>query len=111
MDQIEIRQEEEEQQAAPSPLLAPQPQQPPQEEIERPAPAVPAAPTTPPQENGELMSESEESPQPSVLEVPAINWSQYTGCKNVQYIRMVNAPKVSAEENWDTAQTVRDVEK
>ena len=46
------------------------------------------------------------------MEVPAINWVQYVGCKNVQYVRMGNAPRVSAEENErDTAATAKDAEK
>ena len=106
-----------------------QQKQPQQEELPNPPPQQPAQPVqpttpeaasgsrqnnTPNTEDGEIYSDRDESTEyePSIMEVPAINWAQYVGCKNVQYVRMGNAPKVSAEENdWDTAATVREAEK
>ena len=60
-------------------------------------------------EEGEIGSESEQDP--SILEVPAINWAKYVGVKSVQYIKMGHAPKVDAIEqnNWDVMSKVQGV--
>ena len=62
-------------------------------------------------EKGEISSDSELAP--SVLEVPTINWTNYIGMKNVQYIKMRHAPRVQALEqnSWDLEQPVRETEK
>ena len=54
-----------------------------------------------PMDEGEIDSETDKDP--SVLEVPAINWARYVGVKSVQYVKMGHAPKIIAEEdkNWD----------
>ena len=61
-------------------------------------------------EEGEIGSESEQNP--SVLDVPAINWAKYVGVKRVQYIKMGHTPKVDAIEqnNWDLGNAVRETE-
>ena len=51
-----------------------------------------------PMEEGGIESETDQDP--SVLEVPAINWARYVGVKSVQYVKMGHAPKIAAmEEN------------
>ena len=62
-------------------------------------------------EEGEIGSGSEQDP--SMLEVPAINWAKYVGVKSVQYITMGHAPRVDAIEqnNWDLGNAVRETEK
>ena len=62
-------------------------------------------------EKGKIGSETDQDP--SVLEVPAINWDKYLGVKSVQNIKMGNAPKVDAEEpnDWDLGNAVRETEK
>ena len=62
-------------------------------------------------EEGEINSETDKDP--SVLEVPAMNWARYVGVKSVQYVKMGHAPKIIAEEekNWDLEQAVRETEK
>ena len=69
----------------------------------------PFAPT--PMEEGEI--ESATTLDPSILEVPAINWASYVGVKSVQYVKMGHAPKIAAqkENNWDLAQAVRETER
>ena len=64
-----------------------------------------------PMEEEEISSDSELAP--SVLEVPIINWTNYIGIKNVQYIKMGHAPRVQALEqnSCDLAQTVCETEK
>ena len=64
-----------------------------------------------PMEEGEIDSETDKDP--SVLEVPALNWARYVGVKSVQYVKMGHAPKIIAEENknWDLEQAVRETEK
>ena len=64
-----------------------------------------------PMEEGELDSESDQDP--SILEVPAINWAKYAGVKSVQYIKMGHAPRTTAEEqnDWDLGNAVRESEK
>ena len=64
-----------------------------------------------PMEEGEIESETDQDP--SVLEVPAINWARYVGVKSVQYVKMGHAPKVAAmeENNWDLGQAVRETER
>ena len=64
-----------------------------------------------PMEEGEIDSETEKDP--SVLEVPAMNWARYVGVKCVQYVKMGHAPKIITEENknWDPEQAVRETEK
>ena len=64
-----------------------------------------------PMEEGEIDSESDQDP--SVLEVPAVNWAKYVGVKSVQYIKMGHAPRTTADEpnNWDFGNAVRESEK
>ena len=64
-----------------------------------------------PLEEGEINSETDQDP--SVLEVPAINWAKNMGVKSVQYIQMGHAPKVDAEEpnGWDLGNAVKETEK
>ena len=64
-----------------------------------------------PMEEGQIESETDQDP--SVLEVPAINWARYVGVKSVQYVKMGHAPKVAAmeENNWDLGQAVRETER
>ena len=64
-----------------------------------------------PMEEGEIKSETDRDP--SVLEVPAINWARYVGVKSVQYVKMRHASKVTAmeENNWDLGQAVRETER
>ena len=64
-----------------------------------------------PMEEGEIESETDQDP--SVLEVPAINWARYVGVRSVQYVKMGHAPKVAAmeENNWDLGQAVRETER
>ena len=52
-------------------------------------------------EEGEINSKTDKDP--SVLEVPAINWARYVGVKSVQYVKTRHALKVIAEDdkNWD----------
>ena len=60
---------------------------------------------------GEVGSETDRDP--SVLQVPAINWAKYVGVKSVQYIKIRHAPKLDAEEpnDWDLGNAVRETEK
>ena len=62
-------------------------------------------------EEGEIDSETDQ--EPSVLEVPAINWARYVGVKSVQYVKMGHAPRIAAEEqyDWNQDQAVRETEK
>ena len=62
-------------------------------------------------EEGKIDSETDKDP--SVLEVPAVNWAIYVGVKSVQYIKMGHAPIVDAEEpnNWDLGNAVSETEK
>ena len=62
-------------------------------------------------EEGEIDSETDQDP--SVLEVPAINWARYVGVKSVQYVKMGQAPRIEAEEqnDWNLEQAVRETEK
>ena len=64
-----------------------------------------------PMEEGEIASETDQDP--SVLEVPAINWARYVGVKSVQYVMMGHAPRISFEEQdeWNLEQAVRETEK
>ena len=64
-----------------------------------------------PLEEGEIDSETDQDP--SVLEVPAINWGRYVGVKSVQYVKMGHAPRIAAEEqyDWNLDQAVRETEK
>ena len=64
-----------------------------------------------PMEEGEIESDTDQDP--SILEVPSINWARYVGVKSVQYVQMGHAPKVLAQEenNWHLEQAVRDTEK
>ena len=64
-----------------------------------------------PMEEGEIDSESDQDP--SILEVPAVNWAKYAGVKSVQYIKMGHAPRTTAEEqnDWDLGNAVRESEK
>ena len=47
--------------------------------------------------------DSETGQDPSVLQVPAVNWANHVGVKSVQYIKMGHAPEVDADEpnDWD----------
>ena len=56
---------------------------------------------TTPMEEGEIDSDSDQDP--SILEVPAVNWAEYVGVKSVQYIKQGHAPRTTAEEpnDWD----------
>ena len=60
---------------------------------------------------GEFDSDTDQDP--SILEVPAINWARYVGVKSVQYVKMGHAPKIAAEEqnDWNLEQAVRETEK
>ena len=95
-------------------------------DLDRPTPAQPSQQKQPgtsssstrqerntpiPMEEGEIDSETDQDP--SVLEVPAINWARYVGVKSVQYVKMGHAPKIVSEENknWDLEQAVRETEK
>ena len=62
-------------------------------------------------EEGAIDSESDQDP--SILEVPAINWAKYAGVKSVQCIKMGHAPRTTAEElnDWDLGNAVRESEK
>ena len=64
-----------------------------------------------PMEEGGIESETDQDP--SILEVPAINWARYVGVKSVQYVKIGHARKVVAQEenNWDLEQAVRETEK
>ena len=84
-------------------------------DMDRPTPVQPDKPgpsSAPiPMEEGEIDSETDQDP--SVLEVPAINWARYVGVKSVQYVKMGHAPRVAAEERneWNLEHTVRETEK
>ena len=61
-------------------------------------------------EEGEIDSETDQDP--SVLEVPAINWARYVGVKSVQYVKMGHASRIAAEKNdWNLEQAVRETQK
>ena len=64
-----------------------------------------------PMEEDEIDSETDQDP--SILEVPAINWARFVGVKSVQYVKMGHAPRILAQEdnNWDLEQAVRETEK
>ena len=55
-------------------------------------------------EEGEIDSETDQDP--SILEVPAINWARYVGVGSVQFVKMEHAPKITPQENnnWDLEQ-------
>ena len=78
-----------------------------QHQSDRPRPS--SAPT--PMEEGEIDSETDQDP--SVLEVPAINWARYVGVKSVQYVKIGHASRISSEEknHWNLEQAVRETEK
>ena len=82
---------------------------------DRPGPSTINHPTTQqqptPMEEGEIDSESNQDP--SVLEVPAVNWAKYVGVTSVQYIKMGHAPRTTAEEpnDLDLGNAVRESEK
>ena len=81
-------------------------------DMDRPTPVQPDKPgpsSAPiPMEEGEIDSETDQDP--SVLEVPAINWARYVGVKSVQYVKMGHAPRVAAEERneWNLEHAVRE---
>ena len=52
-----------------------------------------------PMEEVEIDSETDQDP--SVLEVPAINWARYVGVKSVQYEKKGHSPRIAAEEQND----------
>ena len=64
-----------------------------------------------PMEESEIESETDQDP--SILEVPAINWARYVGIKSVQNVKMGHAPKILAQKvnNWDLEQAVRETGK
>ena len=67
---------------------------------DRPGPStanheVPQQQTTP-KEEGEIDSDSDQDP--SILEVPAVNWAKYVGVKSVQYIKMGHSQRTTAEK-------------
>ena len=64
-----------------------------------------------PMEEGEIDCETDQDP--SILEVPAINWARYVGVKSFQYVQMGHASKIAAQRdnNWDLEQAVRETEK
>ena len=64
-----------------------------------------------PMEEGEIDTDTDQDP--SILEVPAINWARYVGVKSVQCVKMGHAPKIAAEEqnDWNLEQAVRETEK
>ena len=64
-----------------------------------------------PMEGGEIDSETDDDP--SVLEVPAVNWTRYVRVKSVRYAKMGHAPKLTAreEKNSELEQAVRESEK
>ena len=78
---------------------------------DRPGPSQQTYIQTTPMEEGEIETDTDQDP--SILEVPAINWARYVGVKSVQYVKMGHAPKITAEEqnNWDLEQAVRETEK
>ena len=57
--------------------------------------------------------ESQTDQDPSVLEVPTMNWARYVGVKSVQYVKMGHASRIAAEEqnDWNLEQAVRETEK
>ena len=63
-----------------------------QHQSDRPGPS--SAPI--PIEEGEIDSETDQDP--SLPEVPAINWARYGGVKSVQHVKMGHAPRIAAEE-------------
>ena len=62
-------------------------------------------------EEGDIDTDTDQDP--SILEVPAINWLRYVGVKSVQYVKIRHAPKIAAEEqnDWNLEQAVREMEK
>ena len=91
-------------------------------EVDRPTPAQPNIQDRPgplhqnyiqsaPMEEGEKDTDTDQDP--SILEVPAINWARYGRVKSVQYVKMGHAPKIAAEEqkDWNLEQAVRETEK
>ena len=61
-------------------------------------------------EEGEIDSETDQDP--SVQEVPAINWARYVGLKSVRYVKMGHAPRIAAKDqnNLKLEQAVRETE-
>ena len=61
-------------------------------------------------EEGEIDSRTDQDP--SILEVPAINWARYVGVRSVQCVKMEHAQKITTQEdnNWDLEQDVRENE-
>ena len=64
-----------------------------------------------PMEEGETDTDTDQDP--SILEVPAINWARYVGVKSVHNVKMGHAPKIAAEEqnDWNLEQAERETEK
>ena len=62
-------------------------------------------------EEGGIGSETDQDP--SVLAVPAINWTRYVGVKSVEYVNIGHAPRIAAEEqnDWNLEQAVHVTEK
>ena len=62
-------------------------------------------------EEGEIGSETVQDP--TVLEVPVVNWVKNVGVKRVQYIKIGHSLRVNAAEpnNWDPGNAVRETEK
>ena len=64
-----------------------------------------------PMEEGEIDTDTDQDP--SILELPAINWARYVGVKIGQYVKMGHAPKIASEgqKDWSLEQAVRETEK
>ena len=64
-----------------------------------------------PMEEGEICSNKDQNP--SILEVPAVNWAKYEAVKSALFVKMGHASKIDAEEpnSWDLGNAVRETEK
>ena len=51
-------------------------------------------------EAGEIDFETDQDP--SILEVPAINWARHVEVKSAQYVKMGHAPKTAAQKKRTT---------
>ena len=47
--------------------------------------------------DGRIKIVSDTDQDPSILEIPAVNWANYLSVKSIQYIKMVHAPKVEVD--------------
>ena len=55
----------------------------------------------------DLKPNSTDEDAQSGMVAPAMEWTKYTGCKSIQYIKMCHAPNVKALEDWDVVEAVR----